>query len=438
MRLIPNSLFGRIALLIVLVMIGSQIVTVTLFRQHRTGLVSQRVSEIVASHVISMTLALETLNPQQRQSLIGKLQQDSTAPLFPADQFSPAVSQPGPPFTYRIAKRLKPVLGAETQVLFQRGDRPTLWVKFRAADEYYWVGFPTSRFEIETPWALIAYIFGMVGIAVGSTFLVVWRINRPLRQLASSARALGRGEMPGPVEVTGPEEVRHLSRNFNHMAEDLKKLDADRTLLLAGVSHDLRTPLARLRLGTEMMSDASLRDGMIQDIEDMDGIIGQFISFVRESGSEPEERVDLNEMIDGICERHRRLGHDVSAELQPLPPVRIKPTAMQRLLGNLIDNALNHGAEPIVVRTSAASGKISVSVMDHGPGIPSSEMERMKQPFTQLDDARGGGKGNTGLGLAIVDRIARLHGGEFALFNQPEGGLEARVEWPMQPGDLIK
>ncbi|MDD5328805.1 MAG: ATP-binding protein [Sulfuricella sp.] len=434
MKLLPDTLFGRIALLIVLVMLGSQIVTVGLFRQHRSGLVSQRVAEIVTSHARSMTLALEALDPAQRRVLVEKLQQDATAPLFPAAQFSPSVSEPGPPFTRRIARRLRPVLGPDTEVRFQRGERPTLWVKFRAANEDYWVGYPTSRFEIETPWKLIWVIFGLVGVAVGSAFLVVWRINRPLRQLAVSASALGRGEEPAPVEVTGPAEVRNLSRNFNRMAEDLRKLDADRALLLAGVSHDLRTPLARLRLGTEMMSDASLRGGMIQDIEDIDRIVGQFISFVRDSGNEAEELVDVSEMIDGVCERYRRLGHVIKTDLAPLPPVRIKPTAMQRLLGNLIDNALRYGAEPVEVRISSTPGKIALSVIDHGPGIPEVEMERMKQPFTQLDAARSGGKGNTGLGLAIVERIARLHGGEFILANRREGGLEARVEWPVAEG----
>ncbi len=430
MKLLPNTLFGRIALLIVLVMLGSQIVTVALFRHHRGDFVSRRVSEIIANHARSMALALEVLEPAQRNALIEKLRHDSAAPLFPARQFTPPAQVPGPPFTRRIANRLEPALGPETQVLFQAGERPTLWVKFRAAGEDYWVGYPTSRFEVETPWTLIAVIFGLVGVAVGSAFLVVWRINRPLRQLAASASALGRGEEPAPVEITGPEEVRRLSRNFNRMAEDLRKLDADRALLLAGVSHDLRTPLARLRLGTEMMSDASLRDGMIQDIEDMDRIIGQFISFVRDSGNEPDEQVDLSEMIDGICERYRRLGHAIAANLAPLPPVRVKPTAMQRLIGNLLDNALRHGAGPVEIRISGAQGKIALSVLDHGPGIPEAELERMKQPFTQLDAARSGGKGNSGLGLAIVERIARLHGGEFTLANRPEGGLEARVEWP--------
>jgi two-component system osmolarity sensor histidine kinase EnvZ len=432
MKIIPNTLFGRIALLIVLVMIGSQIVTVTLFRHYRSGLISQRVAEIIASHARSMTLALEILEPTQRNALIEKSRLDPGAQLYPAQQFSPPAREPGPPFTRRIADRLKPALGPDTQVLFQAGERPTLWVQFRAAGELYWAGFPASRFEMETPWTLVAVVFGLVGVAVGGAFLMVWRINRPLRQLSASASALGRGEMPAPVEITGPEEVRRLSRNFNRMAENLKELETDRALLLAGVSHDLRTPLARLRLGTEMMNDASLRDGMIQDIQDMDRIIGQFISFVRDSGNEPDELVDFNEMVDGICERYRRLGHVITADLQPLPPLRIKPTAMQRVLGNLLDNALRHGAEPIKVKTQKTGEKIVLSVIDQGPGIPTTELERMKQPFTQLDAARSG-NGSTGLGLAIVERIARLHGGEFILANQPEGGLEARVEWPVQP-----
>jgi two-component system osmolarity sensor histidine kinase EnvZ len=316
-------------------------------------------------------------------------------------------------------------------VLFQRGETPTLWVEFSAGGEPYWAGFPSNRFEVETPWALIGTVFGLVAVAVGGAFLVAWRINRPLRQLSDAASALGKGQMPTPVKVTGPKEIQELSRSFNRMTEDLKKVETDRALLLAGVSHDLRTPLARMRLGVEMMKDAPLREGMIQDIEEMDRIIGQFIAYVRDSGNgEGSEEVNLNEMIDGICERYRRLGHVVTADLGPLPPTRVRPTAMQRLIGNLIENALRHGGEPIEVRTAVLGGQIRLSVLDRGPGIPDAELERMKQPFTRLDAARGG-EGNSGLGLAIVERIARSHGAELSLHNRPEGGLEATVAWPV-------
>lgn len=431
MTLLPRTLFGRIALLIVLAMIGSQVVTVAMFRYHRTGFVTQRVAEIVAGHVRSMALALETLEPAQRRALIEKFREEPGPRLFAAGEFSPPATQAGRERQQRLAERLRLMLGPDTRVLFQRGETPTLWVEFSAAGEPYWAGFPSNRFEVETPWALIGTVFALVAVAVSGAFLVAWRINRPLRQLSAAASALGKGQTPAPVEVTGPKEIQALSRSFNRMTEDLKKLEADRALLLAGVSHDLRTPLARMRLGVEMMGDAPLREGMIQDIEDMDRIIGQFISFVRDSGnSEGSEEVNLNDMIDGICERYRRLGHAVNVDLGTLPPVRVRPTAVQRLIGNLIDNALRHGGEPIEVRTSSAAGIIRLSVLDHGPGIPEAELQRMKQPFTRLDAARGG-EGNSGLGLAIVERIARLHGGEFTLMNRPEGGLEARVEWPV-------
>lgn len=431
MSLVPRTLFGRIVLLIVLLMVCSHIVTVALFRYYRTGFISQRMAEIIASDARSMALALETMEPAQRGSLIEKSRQEPGLRILPAATFSPSGAKANPRFVQRITHRLGLILGPETQVLFQPGDHAILWIRFRAAGDPYWLGFPASRLEVETPWPLFGVVFGLVLVAVGGAFLVAWRINRPLRQLSALAGALGKGETPAPVEITGPKEVQELGRSFNRMTEDLKKLEADRALLLAGVSHDLRTPLARLRLGAEMMGDASLRDGMILDIQDMDRIIGQFISFVRDSGQEPEETVNLNELIDGICARYRRLGHAVEVRLQPLPPARVRPTAMQRLVGNLIDNALRHGAEPIEVETVAAGKNIRLSVLDHGPGILPDETERMKQPFTQLDAARSG-KGNTGLGLAIVERIAKLHGGTFNLANRPEGGVAATVEWPAQ------
>ncbi|HEX4884100.1 MAG TPA: ATP-binding protein, partial [Casimicrobiaceae bacterium] len=202
----------------------------------------------------------------------------------------------------------------------------------------------------------------------------------------------------------------------------------------AGVSHDLRTPLARLRLGVELaQADEPTREGMIADIEEMDRVIGQFLDFARGEDAVALESRDVNELIEPIVERTRRAGHDVRFVRGTLPALRVRPTAIARLVGNLVDNALAYGAPPVEVTSGVADGHVEIDVADRGPGIPREDVERLKQPFTRADAARAraDGAAGAGLGLAIVDRIARLHGGSFDLLAREGGGTLARVRLPL-------
>ena len=218
------------------------------------------------------------------------------------------------------------------------------------------------------------------------------------------------------------------------MSQDLARLDADRALILAGVSHDLRTPLSRLRLSTEMSgSDEALKQGMIADIGEMDSIIGQFLDFARTQSDEAPEPVDLAVLAREAVEHHLRLGRAVQAKLDPVPQMSLRRMGIKRLISNLVDNALAYGEKDVCVATREADGKLVLEVLDRGPGIPPAEAERLKQPFTRLEIARSG-KGGSGLGLAIVDRIARHHGGNFDLLAREGGGLIARVSFPLHVG----
>jgi two-component system osmolarity sensor histidine kinase EnvZ len=218
------------------------------------------------------------------------------------------------------------------------------------------------------------------------------------------------------------------------MTSNLKQLDTDRAVLLAGISHDLRTPLSRLRLGVEMLDDGQddgLKPGMIQDIEDMDAIINQFLDFAREGGNEPSRQgEDLNHIVSSVCERFSRRGRPIRTRLGNLPPLTLKPTATQRMVTNLVDNAMRYGGGEIEVTTEQVGDCAVVRVLDRGPGIPDNEVSRVMQPFTRLEASRAGGKGS-GLGLAIVERAARMQGGNVKLLGREGGGLEARVELPI-------
>jgi two-component system osmolarity sensor histidine kinase EnvZ len=215
------------------------------------------------------------------------------------------------------------------------------------------------------------------------------------------------------------------------MSSDLARLDEDRALILAGISHDLRTPLTRLRLAAEMSADATAREGISADIDEMDKIIGQFLDFARDTEGEPPEPTDLNAVVAHIADPLQRRGARIELRLAALPPLMLRPLALLRLAANLINNALRHGGElaPIEVATRREGDSVILDVMDRGPGIPPGEAERLKQPFTRLEAARTGASG-AGLGLAIVDRVARGHGGHFDLLPREGGGLVARVTLP--------
>jgi two-component system osmolarity sensor histidine kinase EnvZ len=337
--------------------------------------------------------------------------------------------------------RLREIFGPETEVYVRAADlrqeltegRPrVLWVKLPAGAREYWIAFPRGRLERDSTSALIVWgVLGLV-IAIVATYLLVWRLNRPLDELARAAAKLGKGGDPAPVEERGPTEIRAVARAFNEMKEDIRRNERERAVFLAGVSHDLRTPLSRLRLDLEMLAehvDENTRRGMVQDVEDMSAIIDQFIDFTRSETAEPLVATDLSELARGCAERAARSGASVSCDLAELPVAMVRPLAMQRLLDNLIANALKHGGGDVVVRTARGPDGLALSVLDRGPGIDPADVERLKQPFTRLDDARSGASG-AGLGLFIANRVASIHGGRLELLPRPEGGLEARVTLP--------
>jgi two-component system osmolarity sensor histidine kinase EnvZ len=305
-------------------------------------------------------------------------------------------------------------------------------VRLPAGDKEFWVAFPRVRIDRDPATAFIAW--GAVGllIAILATFFILWRLTRPLQELARAAGDLGRGLDPAPVSESGPSEVRAVTRAFNQMKEDLRRNERERGTFLAGISHDLRTPLSRLRLDVEMLEgkvEPEVQRGMIADLGDMNAIIDQFIDFTRAESAEPLVPVNLSEVARASAERAARAGTPVRCELAETPPLMLRPLAMQRLVDNLLGNAAKHAGGEALVRTTVAPGSVTLSVLDRGPGIPGELIERLKEPFTRRDESRAGSSG-AGLGLAIANRIAALHGGRLDLLARDGGGLEARLTLP--------
>ncbi|SRR5579859_707289 len=284
------------------------------------------------------------------------------------------------------------------------------------------------RFLVDVEWALFALVICTIGV-----YIIFYWLRRQLQSLLGAARTLGRGQMLAPLPESGPEEIRELSRGFNQLALNLEALDSDRRLMLVGISHDLSTPLTRLRLAIElaqMRPDVSQISGMLQDIEEMNGILLQFADYAKTGREEEPVEGDFNQVVAEVCQRYVAAGKAVRWELANLPAFGFRALAIRRLVTNLVDNAARYGGGQIEVSTLYRDGSMTLSVLDHGPGVRLMDPNSLIKPFAREHVARGAQLG-AGLGLSIVDRIAKAHGGGLALCNRPEGGLVATVTIPL-------
>jgi len=431
-RVWPRSLLWRTFALIALVIVLAIGAWLQIFLTSQREPRARQTAQMVVSVVNLTEAALLNAAPDQRRNLLAELSDREGIRVYPADADDRVVPLDAERTSARIfADEIRRQLGPATRIAVERDGRPGIWVTFRFGDDEYWVMIPRDRVERQQAlqwlgWGALALV-----LALAAAYLIVFRLKRPLRALTHAAAEVGRGRSPAPLAESGPEEIRTLSHAFNQMSRDLARLESDRALILAGVSHDLRTPLARLRLSIEMSgAEASLKQGMDGDIDEMDRIIGQFLDFARTEGGEPAGPVDLAALAHECAQQYRERGQDVRDEVAPTPVVHGRALALRRLIVNLIDNALRYGQRDVAVATAVEGRRVVLEVRDRGPGVPAAEIERLKQPFTRLETARSDA-GGSGLGLAIVERVAQMHGGTFDLLPREGGGLVARVRLPV-------
>lgn len=432
MSLLPRTLLWRSFLLISLLMVISSAAWFQILRSYEREPRARQLAQMVVSVVNLTRAALVTARADKRRELLAELSEREGIRVYPAEPADKFASSPDTPFVRMLHAEVRRKLGEETRFASSIGEPRGHFISFNIDGDEYWVMLPRERLERQFPWQWLGWSALALLLSLIGAWLIVSRINQPLKALAAAAADVGRGETPTPLPESGPAELQTLARSFNQMSRDLARLDADRALILAGVSHDLRTPLSRLRLSTEMSaSDESLKQGMIADIAEMDSIIGQFLDFARTQSEEPLAPTDLAALAREAVEQQLRLGHALQTDIQPVPEQPLRTMGIKRLISNLVDNALAYGRNEVCVATRSDCGRLILEVLDRGPGIPREEAERLKQPFTRLERARSD-KGGSGLGLAIVDRIARHHGGSFELLARAGGGLIARVSLPLQ------
>ncbi len=296
------------------------------------------------------------------------------------------------------------------------------------------VSFPRERIGARPPTAALLVIATGGVVILLTTLLLVRRLTQPLARLSQATSRIGRGEDLEPVPVRGPRELAALTRNFNRMAAEIDELLANRTILFAGISHDLRTPITRLQLALEMFpseTDTRLLDRMRQDLEQMNQLISDTLELAQGLGPREAEEVDLRDFVDSIVTAYRRGNTAIDWQPEACCLCSVDTLALRRVVANLLDNAVRYGAgRPIEVRCRCDDGSACISVLDRGSGISEADREAVFQPFHRLEGSRSRSTGGSGLGLAIARELCAAHGWQITLGAREGGGTDARVQLP--------
>lgn len=434
MRPWPRTLLWRTFLLVAVLMMLSVLAWFTLYRFYEREPHARQLAQLMESVVNLTHSALVSAHPDKRHALLLELSDREGIHIYPVEENEIIAPLPDRATLQLVAALLRQKLGPETRVTLERNGEKAVFVTFRIDDEdEYWVALPRERLERVVPWQWMGWGLAALLLSLVGAYLIMFRVTRPLKALSRAALEIGRGQKPSPVEETGPAEIAALAVAFNQMSTDLARLDNDRALILAGISHDLRTPLTRLRMSVELAgTDEKTTESMVTDIEEMDQTIGQFLDFAHETSGEALQETDLVSLLKDLAAHYVKRGCQLETDFAILPSLPLRPQGLRRAVANLIDNALRYaGTEsPIGLALKQHAQEIHIDVCDRGSGIPPAEVERLKLPFTRLDTARGNASG-AGLGLAIVDRVARGHDGKLNLLPRDGGGLVARISLPL-------
>ena len=339
-------------------------------------------------------------------------------------------------FTNQIETKLAKELGVDNAdnvtVYFKFKPIPRIWIQTPEMNGN-WVREPLKTYTNYSVELIAAWLFGVPIISSIIILILVRQMNRPLRRLQNAANNYSKtGKAPYLDTNHGPLEIRQVNQAFNHMIYTLEQTERDRQIMLAGISHDLRTPLTRIRLTAEMLPDEFFREGLIYDVDDMDAILNQFISYMRDGSDEELSQTNINTLLQEVAVQFKPL--DIRFEAQELPIIPARSLSLKRLIANLVNNAKRYGAEPIELSASHVDDHILISVADHGEGIPPDQVEELMQPFVRGNSART--IQGSGLGLAIVKRIVDIHQGQISIRNREQGGLEVVISLPLNHENL--
>ncbi len=436
------SLFWRTFLLLALLLSGCILAWLQTFRALEFDPRVLQSAQQLASLVNLSRAALVHSDSIARVSLIKTMADEESlriAPREPADRYLPYDVDS---LSRAVAARMSARLGPDTMVAREVNGEAGLWVGFSIDSDPYWLRSDPERIGLVAGTTWLIWLGTGLLVSLTGAALLARLINRPLRKLSFAASRVREGDFSSSQlsEAVATNEIREVNIGFNRMAQRLSKIEQDRALMLAGISHDLRTPLARLRLETEMsVSDGQAREHMAADIEQVTSIIDKFLDYARPDQIQPE-RVSLNQVVEAaVFALAGQPNVTISTNIPPNTTVLGDAVELQRVFSNLLENAQNYGKSPVSgvaeidVEAHIKDESVLIKVRDHGKGVSPDVLAQLTQPFFRGDASRSAATG-TGLGLAIVERAVHRMGGRFALSNSLKGGLAAHIKLALVKG----
>ena len=448
----PGGIAGRLALIIVICLIAAQAVGLMFYVRDRAHAAITLFALSIADQVVAIVELVEATPASGRPGLLPALNNPllrvALTPSRPemegeewwhAEDIRPTVMEylsglGERPVEVHILRgrhhfwgaeesggELPDLLPSRQKIAISVGLADGAWLVFSVASD-----ITSMRWGLRTGFWIAVVVLVVLCFAVGAAH----RVTRPLRRFAEAADRLGVDVGGPPLPVTGTREIRKASRAFNRMQERLRRFVDDRTLMLAAISHDLRTALTRLKLRAEFIPDEEQRAKAVADLDEMQAMLEATLSFARDDAErEPRTKVDLAALLRSLCDDLADAGQPVRYDGPDRLTVECRPAALKRVFANLIDNAVRYGGEALVTLSQADDG-VEVTVADRGPGIPASKREQVFAPFFRLETSRSRETGGSGLGLAVARTIVHGHGGDITLEDRPGGGLLVRVSLP--------
>jgi two-component system osmolarity sensor histidine kinase EnvZ len=435
------SLFWRTFFLIALLLLGSIVAWLQTLRSFEFAPRSEQMAQQLASQVNLSRAALIHADGIARISLLKAMSDTEGLRIVPRERSDRFVSAESDALSRDMVRELRNRLGKSTVVASRVNEQSGLWIGFEIDGDDYWLITDSTRFNLAggrtwVIWLVVAAALSLMGAA-----LIARLINRPLKELSFAASRVQEGDFGASrlSEKVNTSEIREVNIGFNRMAQRLAKIEQDRAIMLAGISHDLRTPLARLRLETEMsVADLDARAHMAADIAQLDAIIDKFLDYARPESSKLYPVV-FSDLVDSCVYAYKdRADVRLSVQLQDNLLVLADEVELGRILSNLLENACRYGKTPetgiarIELAAIAKDKWILIKIRDHGMGVAPEQLANLTKPFYRGEAARTAANG-AGLGLAIVQKTIQRMGGAFALTNSATGGLSAHIKLPRPP-----
>lgn len=422
MTLFPATLLGRNVLLLIGLILLGQLFAGLVYRQGVQKPIVEHFASVIAANILSMDSVLRAIPVELRAGAVATFNErqevrQSSHSAGVGNLFAKQM------FMTRVSTVLE---DSGLDITWKTDANGSIYAELKIENQPYQLSTFTSGLGANLPYAAVySWLLGLLLAVLGA--LAIQRvINRPLMRLTEASRAIGQGETHQPLEESGPGEIAEVCRSFNQMQLQLAEQESNRALMLAGVSHDLRTPLTKIRIAAELLGaqeNNEFIDSIVRSCRQSERIVQQFVDFAGVDSREPCSLCNVNQLVANLVQYSSVSFHIRSTDI---PDVWVRPRGLERALWNLMENAQRYGAPDFVIATGLSNGRVFIDVIDHGPGIPVERREEMLKPFTRGNAARSGPPG-AGLGLSIAQRLLTLDGGSLTIINRPDCGLCMRL-----------